>query len=32
MMAVLLDTIGSLAILVSVAIHLAWLLRKPRRE
>jgi hypothetical protein len=32
MMSVLLDTIGSLAILASVAMHLAWVLRKPHRR
>jgi hypothetical protein len=32
MMSVLLDTIGSLAILVSVAMHLAWVLRGSRRR
>jgi hypothetical protein len=32
MMSVLLDTLGALAILVSVAMHLAGALRRPRRN
>lgn len=32
MMSVLLDTIGSLAILVSVAMHLAPVLHRPHRD